>query len=103
MSLPPVIRQEMTAFTKAMKQRYPDKIITVRTDVRNSVFRAMMKNDKEKTWTKCTETHVIKPEVMQPGYKTKRVVLDPVSGLIDDADSPSQMIIDESQSQSQHY
>jgi hypothetical protein len=29
--------------------------------------------------------------------------LDPVSGMSDDADSPSQMIIDESQSQSQHY
>jgi hypothetical protein len=97
MSLPPVIRKEMTAFTKALKQRYPEKIITVRTDVKHSIFRALMKNDKDKSWTNCREVHVIRPEIMQPGYNTKPVVLEPLVSRPDDEESPSQMIVDNSQ------
>jgi nanoRNase/pAp phosphatase (c-di-AMP/oligoRNAs hydrolase) len=37
------------ALAKALKQRYPEKIITVRTDVKHSIFRALMKNDKDKS------------------------------------------------------
>jgi hypothetical protein len=87
MSLPPVLRQEMQAFTTALKKKYPGKVITVRTDKRSQTFRGLMKNDKEKSWTECPEVHKISPSIMLPGYKPSEIDLEETM-------SPTQIIID---------
>jgi hypothetical protein len=48
MSLPKAIREEQSAFVKALKDRYPGKIITARPDLTTLHFVAFRKGDKEK-------------------------------------------------------
>jgi hypothetical protein len=76
-SLPPVIRNEMKSFHKALRNRYQGKIITVRPDIRSQSFVALMKD--ETGWTKLNETHKINPAIMLPGYAVKEVILPDVA------------------------
>jgi hypothetical protein len=75
-SLPKSVRDEMAVFRKAMETRYPGKIIMTRPNVRSLKFTAFMKEDGDKKWDECMETHDIPLGIMLPGFvKSERVVL----------------------------
>jgi hypothetical protein len=75
-SLPGSIRDEMGVFRRAMETRYPGKIIMTRPNARNLEYIAFMKEDGEKKWNECMETHPIPLGVMLPNFvKSERVVL----------------------------
>jgi hypothetical protein len=72
MSLPRVIRDEQAAFQKAVKSRYPDKIVTVRVDTQSMLLQAYLKGEGEKKWTKCQECVQLNPETLLPGYNPRK-------------------------------
>jgi len=84
-SLPKSIREEMGVFRKAMEERYPGMIIMTRPNARTLEFTASMKNDGEKKWSDCAETHPIPMGIMLHGFvKSGRVVLPPRLFVEDD-------------------
>jgi len=84
-SLPKPIREEMGVFRKAMEERYPGMIIMTRPNARTLEFTASMKNDGEKKWSDCAETHPIPMGIMLHGFvKSGRVVLPPRLFVEDD-------------------
>jgi hypothetical protein len=79
MSLPKALREEQGLFSKALRDRYPGEMISVRPDVGTLHFVAFRKNSTEKRWTKCCETIPIPPGVALPNYKVRSaIVLPPV-------------------------
>ena len=75
-SLPGSIRDEMGVFRRAMETRYPGKIIMTRPNARTLEFIAFMKEDGEKKWAECMETHPIPLGIMLPNFvKSQHVVL----------------------------
>ena len=75
-SLPQSIRDEMGVFRRAMEARYPGKIIMARPNARTLEYIAFMKEDGEKKWNECMETHPIPLGVMLPNFvKSERVAL----------------------------
>jgi len=84
-SLPKPIRDEMAVFRKALEDRYPNKIIMTRPNARTLMYVALMKNDGDKQWTDCMETHPIPLGIMLPGFvKSGSVFLPPVDPLEDE-------------------
>jgi hypothetical protein len=78
MSIPKPIRIEQSAFQKAVKDRYPDEIVTVRVDTLRLELRAYRKLDGQKQWTRCPESVALHPETLLPGYNPrKEFVLPP--------------------------
>jgi hypothetical protein len=77
MSLPKPIRDEQTAFVKALRDRYPGKIITARPDLATLHFVAFFKGDKEKRWEKCSESIAIPTNIMLPEYKPRKEIILP--------------------------
>jgi hypothetical protein len=71
MSLPRPIREEMAAFQKAVKPKYPDEIVTVRVDTWSMSLQAYRKVEGQKKWTKCRESVSLRPETLLPGYKSR--------------------------------
>ena len=67
-SLPKPIRDEMAVFRVAMETRYPGKIIMARPNARTLEYIAFMKNDGDKQWTECRETHPIPVGIMLHGF-----------------------------------
>jgi hypothetical protein len=72
-SLPKPIREEQTAFQKAVKTKYPEEIVAIRVDTRSGVLRAFRKLHGQKEWTKCPESVDLLPGTLLPGYKPRQV------------------------------
>ncbi len=68
MSLPFQIRRYQGLFYKAMKTRYPDRIVMVRPDTPSLSFVAFMKNEGGGGWTRCRETVAIPKGIMLPNF-----------------------------------
>jgi hypothetical protein len=68
MSLPFQIRKYQGLFYKAMKARYPDRIVMVRPDTPSLSFVAFVKNEGGSGWTRCQETVPIPKGIMLPSY-----------------------------------
>jgi hypothetical protein len=106
MSLPFEIRKYQGLFYKAMKTRYPDRIVMVRPDTPSLSFVAFMKNEGGSGWTRCRETVAIPKGIMLPNFVyPNRVDLPAVEGDVmgegdDDALLVEASIGAESQSQS---
>jgi hypothetical protein len=79
MSLPKPIREEQSLFVRALKDRYPEEIVTARPDVASLHFIAFRKRHNEKKWTRCSESVPIPHGIMLPDYKVRTsIVLPPV-------------------------
>jgi hypothetical protein len=105
MSLPFQIRRYQSLFYKAMKARYPDRIVMVRPDTPSLAFVAFVKNEGGSGWSRCRETVPIPKGIMLPSYTfPNRVdlptVADDEMGMGDDALLLEATIGAESQSQS---
>jgi hypothetical protein len=94
-SLPPLIRSEMKSFQKALKNRYPNTIITVRPDVRSQTFIALAKD--ESGWKKLNEKHRISPAIMLPGYVARDITLPDVDPDSQDGNSQAMEVMLSSQ------
>jgi hypothetical protein len=68
MSLPAPIRNFQSLFLKALRERYPGKIITARPDIATLSLVAVMKNDGGPGWSRCPETQEIPKGIMLPGF-----------------------------------
>jgi hypothetical protein len=89
MSLPKPIREEQALFVRALKDRYPDEIVTARPDSASLHFIAFKKKHNEKKWTKCSETVPIPHGIMLPDYKVRTaVVLPPAVAVSPVSDTP---------------
>jgi hypothetical protein len=77
MSLPKSIRDEQNAFVKALRDRYPGKIITARPDLATLRFVAFYKGDREKRWEKCRESIPIPTGIMLPEYTPRKEIILP--------------------------
>jgi hypothetical protein len=77
MSLPKPIRDEQTAFVKALHNRYPGKIVTARPDLATLRFVASYKGDKEKRLEKCRESIPIPTGIMLPDYTSRKEIILP--------------------------
>jgi hypothetical protein len=85
MSLPKPIREEQSAFVKALRAKYPGKIITARPDIHTLRFVAFYKGDKERRWEKCTETIPIPTGIMLPEYKPRKEIALPDPDVVMEA------------------
>jgi hypothetical protein len=80
-SLPFQIRRYQSLFHKALKERYVDRIITVRPDTPTLSLVAFMKNEGAAGWSRCRETLVIPRGIMLPNFIfPNRVDLPTVEG-----------------------
>ena len=70
MSLPTPIRKELSAFNKAVRSAYPDKIVMTRPDIATLSFVAFIKEDGAGSWTKCPATHPIPHNIIDDNYNT---------------------------------
>ena len=78
MSLPQPIRTEQSAFLKALRKRYPLKIVTVRPDTRSLEFVAFTKSEGDKQWTRCPETLAIPHNILLSDYNPREeIILSP--------------------------
>jgi hypothetical protein len=73
-SLPKPIREEQSAFVKALRDRYPGKIVTARPDLPTLRFVAFYKNNGERKWEKCPESIPIPAGIMLPEYQTRKTI-----------------------------
>jgi hypothetical protein len=96
MSLPKPIREEQSLFVRALRDRYPDEIITARPDVASLHFIAFKKRHNEKKWTRCSEAIPIPHGIMLPDYKVRTAVVLPPAVEISPAlpPVPEQMALD---------
>ncbi len=69
MSLPTPIRNYQSVFLKALRERYPRKIITAQPGSTSMTLVTVMKNDGDSGWTRCEEEQEISEWIMLPGYK----------------------------------
>jgi hypothetical protein len=81
-SLPKLIRIEMSAFQKALKSRYPDEIVIVRLDTTRNRFYALRKFDKADSWTSCSETLSLAPGVLLPEYNPRTHIVLPADPVV---------------------
>jgi hypothetical protein len=78
MSLPAPIRNYQSLFLKALRERYPGKIITARPDIATLSLVAIMKNDGGPGWSRCPETQEIPKGIMLPGFVIPTRIILPV-------------------------
>jgi hypothetical protein len=79
MSLPKPLREEQALFLRAVKERYPGRIVTVRPEVATLQLVAFHKLHGESKWQKCSETVPIPHGILLPGYNVrKEIVLPPI-------------------------
>jgi hypothetical protein len=89
MSLPKPIGEEQAIFVRALRDCYPDEIVTARPDSPSLHFIAFKKRYNEKKWTKCSETVPIPHGIMLPDYKVRTaVVLPPAVAVCPVGDAP---------------
>jgi hypothetical protein len=67
-SLPKPIRVEQAAFLRAVRDRYPGKVVTSRVDMRNLSLTALWKEHGAKSWTLCPEAVGLNPGTLLPDY-----------------------------------
>jgi hypothetical protein len=77
MSLPKKIRDEQSLFAKALRDRYPEEMVTVRPDVASLHLVAFKKRATDRRWVRCSETMPIPHNILLPEYKGKTVVILP--------------------------
>jgi hypothetical protein len=75
MSLPKKIRDEQSLFAKALRDRYPDEMVTVRPDTASLHFVAFKKRATEKRWARCSETLPIPHNILLPEYKGRAAII----------------------------
>ncbi len=68
-SLPFQIRRYQSLFLKAMKDRYEDRILTVRPDAPTLSLVAFMKNEGGGGWSRCRESVPIPRGIMLPSFE----------------------------------
>jgi hypothetical protein len=68
MSLPTIIRKYQTLFLNALRERYRDKIVMVRPDVRSLSLVAFQKEDGAVRWQRCRETQPILRDILLSGF-----------------------------------
>jgi hypothetical protein len=104
MSLPKPIREEQSLFVRALKDRYPDEIVTARPDVASLHFIAFRKRHNEKKWTRCSESIPIPHGIMLPDYKVRTsIVLPPVVEICPAVPpAPELMMLESDSAQTQH-
>jgi hypothetical protein len=73
-SLPKPVRIEQAAFLRAVRERYPGKIVTVRPDMHNLTLNVFCKEDKAKHWDECPEFLELCPGTMLPGYTPRELI-----------------------------
>jgi hypothetical protein len=79
MSLPKPIREEQAVFLRAIKERYPGRIVTARPDIATLRLVAFHKLHGEGKWQKCAESVSIPHGILLPGYNVrKEIVLPPI-------------------------
>jgi hypothetical protein len=84
MSLPKSLREEQALVSKALRDRYPGEMVSVRPDVGKLHFVAFRKKATEKKWTRCSETVPIPPGVVLPNYKVRSdITLPPLVEISD--------------------
>jgi hypothetical protein len=98
-SLPKPIRIEQAAFLRAVRERYPGKIVTARVDVRSLSLVALWKEDKEKVWNTCDETVKLCPGALLPDY-IPRTVFELAPTVVAPHSDDSVQMSDASQAQS---
>jgi hypothetical protein len=79
MSLPFAIRKEQAAFQKAIRERYPEEVTTIRVDTLSMSLQAYKKADGEKKWTRCPENVALPLGILLQGYSPREhFVLPPL-------------------------
>jgi hypothetical protein len=100
MSLPFQIRRYQSLFLSAMKERYANRVVTVRPDTSTLSLIAFMKNEVGGGWTRCRESIPIPRRVMLPDFEFPNRVDLPVaanSGFgIADADGDDALLVEAS-------
>ena len=81
-SLPPLIRNQMAAFRRALEERYEGEQIMTRPDSKRLEFVAFRREGGVGKWLQLEESFPIPPNIMLPGYKvSEAVTLPPVGGV----------------------
>jgi hypothetical protein len=94
-SLPKPIRVEQAAFLRAVRERYPGKVVTSRVDMRNLSLTALWKEHGAKSWTLCPESVGLNPGTLLPDYATRTTFdLGPVI-VPPHSDDTNQMSVDQ--------
>ena len=88
MSLPQPIRKEQSAFIRALRQRYPNRIVTARPDISSLELVAFMKNEGASGWTRCWETVAIPHGILLPGYNPREVIILPPTLQVEETGGP---------------
>jgi hypothetical protein len=79
MSLPYAIRKEQAVFQRAVRDRYPEEVTTVRVDTMSMSLQAFKKAEGEKKCTKCPECVPLPPGILLQGYTPREhFVLPPL-------------------------
>jgi hypothetical protein len=79
MSFPKPLREEQAVFLRAVKERYPGRIVTARPDVSSLRLVAFHKLHGEGKWQRCIESVPIPHGITLPGYNVrKEIALPPV-------------------------
>jgi hypothetical protein len=92
MSLPKPLREEQAVFLRAVKERYPGRIVTARPDVASLRLVAFHKLHGESKWQKCSESVPIPHGITLPGYNVrKEIVLPPIVTVPQIGSDSSQM------------
>jgi hypothetical protein len=80
MSLPKPIREEQAVLARALRDRYPGFIVTIRPDPETLHWTAFRKVHGEGRWTKCPEIVPIPHGILLPGYNIRKdIPLPPVA------------------------
>jgi hypothetical protein len=102
MSLPKPLREEQAVFLRAVKERYPGRIVTARPDAASLRLVAFHKMHGESKWQKCSESVPIPHGITLPGYNVrKEIVLPPIVSVPESVDKDSSQMESECPSGSQ--
>ncbi len=92
-SLPTPIRKYQGLFLQAMRDKYRGKIVMVRPDAASLSLVAFMKEDGERTWTRCPDQHPIPRGIMLPDYNMPNRIELPGGADMDLADNEDAMLV----------
>ena len=92
-SLPPMIRNQMAAFRRALESRYIGDMIMARPDPRSLEFIAFRREGGVGKWLPLRESFPIPPEIMLSGYKVSEVTLPDGAGLAEGAEGGDGMAV----------
>jgi hypothetical protein len=78
-SLPKPIREEQSAFLKALRSKYAGQIVTVRPDTANMALQGFIKPEGQK-WERLPDRVALDYGILLPGYKVRSSSGSPGSG-----------------------